>query len=104
MSKFTQGPWHYVKHSWSDTGVYDENDLIAMLRIPDDIDEGQQERLEEEQEAHARLIAAAPDLLEALENLNEEVAKHAYSSEFEHMGPLVLAASAAISKAKGESK
>lgn len=52
--------------------------------------------------ANARLIAAAPELLEALRSLTEEVSKYAYSPEFEHMGPLVMDARAAITKAKGD--
>ena len=101
MSKSTNGPWHYVKHSWSDTGVYDENDLIAMLKISDEIDEDRQEYLEEEQEAHARLIAAAPELLEVLEEI-----KHYWICEEPQNARQYLSKKVTdlITKAKGESK
>ena len=46
---------------------------------------------------NARLIAAAPDLLEALEGLLD-----LHSDDLQHAGPAWDAASAAIAKAKGE--
>lgn len=111
MSKHTPGPWYYVKHNWSDTGVYDENDLIAMLKISDEIEEDQQERFEEEQEAHARLIAAAPELLMEYERLLSQLRA---ASEACFKGQSDVAEdlcheyaefkSPAITKAKGESK
>jgi len=54
MTKHTQGPWHVA----AGTGIYDRhNRLIAAIHSP----------LPQPCEANARLIAAAPDLLEALE-------------------------------------
>ncbi len=56
--------------------------------------------------ADARLIAAAPDLLEALEefvkSFNEFEITNASSSDLDHIGRLHVIARAAIAKARGE--
>lgn len=52
---------------------------------------------EETQEANANLIAAAPDLLEALQNM---VTAYEYEASIDN--PALLAARSAISKALGE--
>lgn len=98
MNRFTPGPWHYVKHSWSDTGVYGDGDIVAMLKISEDIDEDQQERFETEQEANAMLVSAAPELYEALELIiNDLPSRRGWlNPEYEKMARHVLA------KARGE--
>ena len=103
MSKYTAGPWYF--HPQGDANIYAINHYKEKYKSPSWLLVLQHngEQLTAEQEANMRLIAAAPELLEALESLNEEVTKHAYSPEFEHMGPLVLDAREAIIKAKGDS-
>lgn len=93
MAEHTPPPWDYdadelfiIKEGLAD---------IACMCVGSGVDR-------ETALANARLIAAAPELLEALNNLSEEVANLAYSPEFEHIGPLVLDARATIAKAKGD--
>ena len=101
-TQHTPGPW------WVDQGV-DGLDLpghvtinaknkLALAQVvwvmEDDAAEG---KPSPEREANARLIAAAPDLLEALEN----TLKFLVSETCEH--PAAVSARAAIAKAKGES-
>ena len=110
----TKGPWEA-----SDRGDYDDFDGDSRVVLGDDIrvavvhDRGTQEA-----EANARLIAAAPDMLEALEAM--EVAYEAENNEAEFFkdydeDPFLRAhemeryqnhakhlARAAIAKAKGE--
>lgn len=66
MIKHTLGPWEIVEHSWSRTGIYAKHIGIAALDISGDADETNQAEWEALMSANARLIAAAPDLLEAL--------------------------------------
>lgn len=72
MSKHTSGPWRMVEHSWSDTSIYggdvskNESFLVASLSIEHIATEKTQDALESTQSANAKLIAAAPELLEAL--------------------------------------
>ena len=65
-AKHTPGPWQIVEHSWSDTGIYANDKQVALLNIAPYADEDTQQTLEAEAAANARLIAAAPKLLEAL--------------------------------------
>ena len=59
--------------------------------------------IEKEMEANARLIAAAPELLEALEEFEAEYDKvDLAKAEPPELTAAVLAARAAIAKAKGE--
>ena len=66
-TKFTKGNWILSKYSPTDFGVHSDegrgND-IALVRGSD-----------EEAEANAKLIAAAPEMLEALQKANVELAK-----------------------------
>lgn len=87
--RHTPGPWAYWAQGKQPHGqpasfaVSSEHWRIADCR-----------NLHEQGEANARLIAAAPDLLEALENLendNNAIPEHAWN--------IVLAA---INKARGE--
>ena len=91
MAKHTPGPWHVGMKPGPI--VYGEDGAqVAPLHVP--------MVPKEENRANARLIAAAPELLEALENLLEHVenrdALGAYWAD-------PMAARAAIAKAKGES-
>lgn len=71
MSKHTPGPWRVVEHSWSDTGIYSDKHHIAHLSIEGVATERNQSELEASMGANAKLIAAAPDLLEALVHIKE---------------------------------
>ena len=84
MNKHTPGPWTYEQIS-NNAYVIDENGSAVMLyRNPDD-----------EMKANASLIAAAPELLEALEWAVDNPHDDAY---------WISQARAAIRKAKGEIK
>ena len=63
--KYTPAPWHTCEHSWSDTSIFNEGckKLIAKLSIYNYATEENQQELEAEMDANARLIATAPDLL-----------------------------------------
>jgi hypothetical protein len=68
MSKHTPGPWAYSHNSWEFSDVYGtDGKVVATCQIDEDVTEETQEMLETIKEANARLIAAAPDLLEALQ-------------------------------------
>ncbi len=69
MSKHTPGPWHHTGREFNDVRDSDD-ELVAValhLRV------GQPQRSVQEAEANARLIAAAPELLEALQQALEFV-------------------------------
>ena len=88
MNKHTQGPWEFVDNSL--VGPKIDNKPVwlrpVILRSETGI-----------AEADARLIAAAPDLLEALENIADIVA-----DEWGTHRPCVMRAYAAIAKARGQ--
>ena len=70
MSTHTPGPWELFEHSWSDSSIcggVKNSKKICSLSIYDDATEENQSELESEMDANARLIAAAPELLEALQ-------------------------------------
>ena len=101
MSKHTPGPW-WLDHGddvnlFNHVGISAEtHELLAQVvwRLDDD-------KSTPECEANARLIAAAPDLLEAL-----ETALYGWQREFEYLAKRtpewVTKARAAIAKATGE--
>ena len=68
MSKPTPGPWSVFNHSWSDTSITAPNfdNAVCLLDINHATEESQ-EADEAQMAANARLIAAAPELLEALQ-------------------------------------
>jgi hypothetical protein len=67
--KHTPGPWHPVTlgaspdHAWAI-----DSELVEIARLPEWTDN------QAEAEANARLIAAAPEMLEALQNLAHPMA------------------------------
>lgn len=95
MSAHTPGPWHIQDDHgkrWIETNGND--DTIAEIH--------RRRRMGsvyscEEADANARLIAAAPDLLEALEEFMAH-GEQAFGHDFEVM----VKARAAIAKARGE--
>ena len=94
----TPGPWGMQEHSWSDTSITDSDGCrIAKLSICDIATEETQTKLESVMDANARLIAASPELLEALEAMIQRVSDlgaNGFSQE-------VAKGKASIAKAKG---
>lgn len=73
QSSFTPGPWRVFEHSWCDTSIGAPGTSNAICRL--DINhatEESQEADEAQMAANARLIAAAPELLEALQRLSAQ--------------------------------
>ena len=97
--KHTKGPWKACEHGGY--GDYDGNCIVILgddLRVAIVLGSDN-----EETNANARLIAAAPDLLEALENLHANIAEYARINNlggFDNQD--MQQARAAIAKAKGE--
>jgi len=105
MSKYTPGPWTFSKSDMfgdlrfyvaqSDAAPYTPNFSDVATLIAETVPSERQYI----QEANARLIAAAPELLEALQELLSE------SSDGIATSPLTRnKAHAAIAKATGETK
>ena len=67
-TKFTQGEWNISKHGNNDSfGVYAEGQANDLAIVKGGNEEGG------EAEANAKLIAAAPDLLKALQMLLSDI-------------------------------
>jgi len=93
-AKHTLGPWTHTGREFNDV-IDTEGDLVAValhLRV------GKTERSIREAEANARLIAAAPDLLDAL----NAMLTHMGMDEDDWNKPTFDKARAAIAKATGE--
>ena len=95
MEKYTPGQWYQVG-AW----VEHEDDDVADICSCDPATIGQEHigRSDSEMKANARLIAATPDLLEALQNMVEA---HRSGKLF---ASTINNAVDAITKATGESK
>lgn len=89
MSKYTPGPWNLVQHNEKDSRV-GRKTLLAIV-----YSEAFRDR--ENQEANARLIATAPDLLEACRLAK----KHLEPDLIEPGRSVFWALVAAIAKAEG---
>jgi hypothetical protein len=96
----TPGPWKIVFTSITARGVRAEKGFICFLPKPTHYS-GQDERYEndlEENHADAHLIHAAPDLLEACENIMKLISRTTFPDP-DAVGAIV---SPAIAKARGE--
>jgi hypothetical protein len=95
----TPGPW--INDGDSVSALVDPENSATYIAPICDIDNGW---AEETQQANAALIAAAPELLQALESLHDAT-KH-YFRDFEHLHPSIAGplsvANAAILTARGE--
>lgn len=96
MSKHTQGPWEIVENSWSTTTITSGDITIAVLSCEEEATEDNQFELEAIQKANANLIAAAPEMLNALKLAGQWLEGWG-SAEFE-----LATVRAAIAKATGE--
>jgi len=99
-AKFTPGPWIYRPNKYDDWGVVKSPDGLPVAqacvgRWSKDFDKHRTEGTDPA-EANARLIAAAPELLAALE------AARLWAVEYYGSLPWLESAEAAIAKAKGE--
>lgn len=65
----TRGPWTFVHSSWETSLVLAGKDVIAQVLINGDVNEDNQDEFEEAKDSNAVLMAAAPELLECLQNL-----------------------------------
>lgn len=96
MSKHTPGPWHVDTSSISQFNIVDSNLFVVCDTICGE------EKSDEVNEANAKLIAAAPEMLEILERayktLRPIIAEIALPSKDHLMGSM----NAVIKKAKGE--
>lgn len=89
--KWTPGPWTIAHNVWGMNGISTvdlEKEITPHLSVRS-----------EEEEANAYLIAAAPDLVEALESLYER-----YIACIGNEGPEASAARQALARAYGETK
>lgn len=97
MSKHTAGPWYIVQEEFGERRRLVGNIPVVRMSGPCDaavISLGCQRQ---ELEANAALIAAAPDLLAALEAIQQQWANTGGVS-----GDAISQARAAIAKAKGQ--
>lgn len=99
MSKHTPGPWE--AHNGEVTTRQENGRSYRRIAAVQDYGIGS---LVEVDEANARLIAAAPDLLEALKDLSDW--GRTYTSPLDANSPhdLLIAAINAITKATGEER
>jgi len=94
MSKHTPGPWEIKRHFDSCYRYISAPEHIALAQVVWCVEEEERSPV---CEANAHLIAAAPELLEALENLLK--VHEGEGGTQHHAGDM---ARAAIAKAKGE--
>lgn len=64
-AKHTPGPWSWVDTSWEYNHIYAARKLCATIHTDADVTEETEDACAKVMNANARLIAAAPDLLEA---------------------------------------
>ena len=96
MSDHTPGPWEFsFLDNTERPGIEADRFSVVIFGVRAEDDCGIHGRTEKEEMANARLIAAAPDLLEALIELR--------SFYIETTGLPPVAANKAIAKAKGSS-
>lgn len=99
MSKHTPGPWWLQADGvgWYVECTPERGHSVAYVRA--EVEEDDPDTPDAEKEANARLIAAAPDLLAVLQELEKS---SRYWSEYDVPLGIVDRISAAIAKATGE--
>lgn len=101
-AQHTRGPWKMLEHSWSDTSIVAEGFDHGICRL--DINHATEESQDADaalMAANARLIATAPELLEALQEMVEFFQPNAWGSNDNKVDALA-SARAAIAKATGQ--
>jgi hypothetical protein len=68
-TKHTPGPWRVTSNSWEVSTVYSTAGEVARCYIDSEVTEDTQDQWGPIKEANARLIASAPELLKALQDL-----------------------------------
>lgn len=103
--KGTPGPWRVSEKRGDLIDIRHENNEPGAMSLNLAQVVARQSWLKEA-EANARLIAAAPELLQALQNLmlNYSDFRERTGRNGDPQNPLILAALAAINKATGETK
>jgi len=108
--KFTKGPWKLVQHSWAESSVMaDHGYNVCDSDIRYCCDEETQEGMEKVQKANMTLIAAAPELYEALEESKEllRTLMHRYMNngvdDCTDVMQSLINSRLALAKARGES-
>ena len=97
MKNYTQGEWDYDINANKGFDIYLKGSLKVIATVlHKDVSYMPSE---EEAEANARLISAAPDMYEALKALLAESRKHGESLEDT---PIEALAAAALTKAEGK--
>lgn len=95
---YTKGPWFVELDQHRDTAYVTADSRDGFIPICS-LGIGYQGEIEVEQEANAKLITAAPELLEALEWIHEEAKSEFAMYESSSLGETVKKA---IAKAKGQ--
>lgn len=103
MSGYTKGPW-VVGSRHTEGGVY-TNDGVLVANTHGSYRNYDREVQIAEQDANARLVAAAPDMLAALKLVRawQRGETTAYDSEESLVDALMAALDAALTKAEGQS-
>ena len=99
MSDFTPGPWLFDDEHEEVTSEARRRKGLTRIAT---VNLGWSEPFNSEQNANARLIAAAPDLLEALQDVDALWMHHSIAHGDGKIGPLHEKVIAAIAKATGE--
>jgi hypothetical protein len=97
-SRFTPGPWRAEgPDDFRDFNILHDGDSLAVAAAVSNM------RSLDEIEANARLIAAAPDLIEALEDLKRELVLSDVDLDYieSHFRPWLNKAESAAAKARG---
>ena len=92
QGKWTPGPWHVPKAGGYAHGPVDKNDVPVVTWT------GMARPRQENGMANANLIAAAPELYEALENIVTELEETGFQGEWDSYPQ----ARAALAEARGE--
>lgn len=96
-TQHTPGPWEYARTDQFDESldVFESKTARTLFRSINTLPK-------KEAEANARLIAVAPELLDACEGLFEVIEARVRGAELSNVKELLYAGRAAISKAKGQ--
>ena len=92
MSTHTPGPWYIEEISNRDWQINSDSRDWCLLEITPAI-YGESDSLSDEDKANARLIAAAPDLLEALKSLVKTLVDQDDEGMIEHAQQIINARS-----------